>query len=166
MAPGNIEMFSDLGIMYLKVNEIDRAYEKLQEAIQIEKHTGCLLALGAIMQTKNDVDGALNHYKNIQNMQDESFEVWSNLGMCFYKKNKLIAVNYIHDVQMHKVHLFYTFLSYILFIPFAVYIMFEKVIVAITIELQCTLQHGNSINDSKTVCKFISMFCISCKSSS
>ncbi|CAO1324169.1 unnamed protein product [Diamesa tonsa] len=91
VAPGNIEMFSDLGIMYLKVNEVDRAYEKLQEAIQIEKHTGCLLALGAIMQTKNDVDGALNHYKNIQNMQNESFEVWSNLGMCFYKKNKLIA---------------------------------------------------------------------------
>lgn len=97
MAPGNIDLFSDLGIMYLKVNEVDRAYEKLQEAIQIEKHTGCLLALGAIMQTKNDVDGALNHYKNIQNMQNESFEVWSNLGMCFYKKNKLIAVNNIHD---------------------------------------------------------------------
>lgn len=105
MAPGNIEMFSDLGIMYLKVNEVDRAYEKLQEAVQIEKHTGCLLALGAILQTKNDVDGALNHYKNIQNMQDESYEVWSNLGMCFYKKNKLIAVKN-HNIYLANIFIF------------------------------------------------------------
>jgi hypothetical protein len=32
VSPGNIETFTDLGIMYLKINEVERAYEKLLEA--------------------------------------------------------------------------------------------------------------------------------------
>lgn len=32
VSPGNIETILDLGIMYLKVNEVTLAYEKLQEA--------------------------------------------------------------------------------------------------------------------------------------
>lgn len=72
---------------------MDRAHEKLQEAISIEmKYTNCLLALGAIHQSRNDIDLALNAYKNIPKIQDEGFEIWSNIGLCFYRKNKLIAV--------------------------------------------------------------------------
>ena len=79
--------------MYLKINETDRAYDKLQEAIALEpKHTLSLLALGAILQTKNESEPALNIYKHVPNLQDESFELWNNIGMCFYRKNKLIAV--------------------------------------------------------------------------
>lgn len=84
--------------MYLKINEVDRAFEKLQEAISIEaKYTNCLLALGAIHQSRNDIDLALNAYKNMPNLQDEGFELWSNIGLCFYRKNKLIAVIKISD---------------------------------------------------------------------
>jgi Bardet-Biedl syndrome 4 protein len=80
--------------MYLKINEVDRAFEKLQEATVIEPtHTNSLLALGAIFQTKNDSESALNTYRNIPNLQNiPSFEMWNNIGMCFYRKNKLIAV--------------------------------------------------------------------------
>ena len=96
VSPGNVELFNDLGIMYLKINEVDRAFEKLQEAIVIEpRHANSLLALGAILQTKNESEAALNIYRNIPNLQDESFELWNNIGMCFYRKNKLIAVNLI-----------------------------------------------------------------------
>lgn len=93
VSPGNIELFTDLGIMYLKINEVDRAYDKLQEAVAVNpRHTNSLLALGAITQTKNESEAALNVYKNIANLQDEGFELWNNIGMCFYRKNKLIAV--------------------------------------------------------------------------
>jgi Bardet-Biedl syndrome 4 protein len=93
VSPGNIELFTDLGIMYLKINEVDRAYEKLHEATVIEpRHASSLLALGAILQTRNESEAALNTYKNIPNLQNESFELWNNIGMCFYRKNKLIAV--------------------------------------------------------------------------
>lgn len=82
--------------MYLKINEVDRAHEKLQEAIAIDpRQKNSLLALGAIMQTKNESEAALNVYKNIPNLQDEGFEVWNNIGMCFYRKNRLIAVTFL-----------------------------------------------------------------------
>lgn len=93
VAPGNTEILIDLGVMYLKINEVDRAYEKLQEAASTdEKQTSCLLAIGAIQQTRNDIVSALNTYKNVQNIENEGFEIWSNIGLCFYRKNKLIAV--------------------------------------------------------------------------
>lgn len=93
VSPCNVEVLAELGILYLKINEVDRANEKLQEAISIEmKYTNCLLALGAIHQSRNDIDLALNAYKNIPKIQDEGFEIWSNIGLCFYRKNKLIAV--------------------------------------------------------------------------
>lgn len=76
---------------------MDRAYEKLQEAIGIDaRHTNCLLAVGAIQQTRNEIDLALNTYKKIRNISDETFELFSNLGLCFYRKNKLIAVNFVN----------------------------------------------------------------------
>lgn len=126
VSPGNIGLFFDLGIMYLKINEVDRAYEKLQEANEkicmnrkeknpfilkqlnflfpfsisqkaSEPNSNSLLpqiyySLGAILQTKNESEAALNMYKNIKNIQEEGFELWNNIGMCFYRKNKLIAV--------------------------------------------------------------------------
>ncbi len=93
MAQGNIDLYSELGIMYLKINEVDRAFEKLQEAIALnEKHTASLLALGAILQSKSEIEGALGKYRKIPDIQDEGCETWANIGMCFFKKNKLIAV--------------------------------------------------------------------------
>lgn len=98
VSPCNLEILADLAILYLKINEVDRAYEKLQEALAIEtRHTNCLLAIGAIHQTRNDIDLALNAYKNIPKIQDEGFEIWSNVGLCFYRKNKLIAVRRTRD---------------------------------------------------------------------
>lgn len=90
---GNVEIMTELGILFLKLNDTELAYEKLHNVVALDHGTTeSLLALGAILQTKNDVEGALNTYKNIQNIQSEGFELWNNIGMCFYRKNKLIAV--------------------------------------------------------------------------
>jgi Bardet-Biedl syndrome 4 protein len=91
--PGNVDIMTDLGILFLKLNDTELAYDKLHNVVAVDHGTTeSLLALGAILQTKNDVEGALNTYKNIQNIQGEGFELWNNIGMCFYRKNKLIAV--------------------------------------------------------------------------
>lgn len=43
----------------------------------------------------------MNVYKNIRNIQEEGFELWNNIGMCFYRKNKLIAVIFhIHSTTV------------------------------------------------------------------
>lgn len=127
-------MFTDLGIMYLKVNEVDRAYEKLQEATAIEPgHTNSLLALGAIQQTKNESESALNFYRKIPNLQDESFELWNNIGMCFYRKNKLIAVILL---SMAHIYLLIGFNILFIFLIFSAgHLMSQKSFMALSFEL-------------------------------
>jgi Bardet-Biedl syndrome 4 protein len=94
---------TDLGILFLKLNDTELAYDKLHNVVTVDHGTTeSLLALGAILQTKNDVEGALNTYKNIQNIQSEGFELWNNIGMCFYRKNKLIAVIMALDMSKGK----------------------------------------------------------------
>lgn len=44
------------------------------------------------MQSKNDIDGALNRYKLIDEDGQKGSEIWSNVGLCFFKKKKFIAV--------------------------------------------------------------------------
>lgn len=44
-------------------------------------------------QSKNDVDGALNKYKLINVSTEDSCELWSNIGLCFLKKRKFVAVS-------------------------------------------------------------------------
>lgn len=44
------------------------------------------------LQSKNDVDGALNKYKLIDAESQKGAEIWNNVGLCFYKKKKFIAV--------------------------------------------------------------------------
>uniref|UniRef100_A0A182TNR1 Uncharacterized protein n=1 Tax=Anopheles melas TaxID=34690 RepID=A0A182TNR1_9DIPT len=88
----DVSLMTQIGILYLKINEYQRAFEKLLDATATDsKHTSALLALGSILQSKNDIDGALNKYKRISNLTDESSEVWSNIGLCFFKKQKFIA---------------------------------------------------------------------------
>ncbi|XP_035906861.1 Bardet-Biedl syndrome 4 protein homolog [Anopheles stephensi] len=88
----DVSLMTQIGILYLKINEYQRAFEKLLDATATDsKHTNALLALGSILQSKNDIDGALNKYKRIPNLPEESSEVWSNIGLCFFKKQKFIA---------------------------------------------------------------------------
>ncbi|XP_058828963.1 Bardet-Biedl syndrome 4 protein homolog [Topomyia yanbarensis] len=88
----DVALMTQIGILYLKINEYQRAFEKLLDAISIDdKCATALLGLGSILQSKNDIDGALNKYKRISNLPDEGSEVWSNIGLCFFKKQKYIA---------------------------------------------------------------------------
>lgn len=45
-----------------------------------------------MFQSKNDVDGALNKYKLIDADSQKGAEIWNNVGLCFFKKKKFIAV--------------------------------------------------------------------------
>lgn len=94
--PDSADLLTEIGILYLKINDPDSAYEKLSRANKIdEKSSKTLIALGAVLQSKNDIDGALNRYKRIENLDNSHPEVWSNLGLCLLKKQKNIAVSKI-----------------------------------------------------------------------
>lgn len=42
-------------------------------------------------QARGDADGALNKYKGIADWDEQGPELWSNLGLCFLRNDKLIA---------------------------------------------------------------------------
>ncbi|XP_063697926.1 Bardet-Biedl syndrome 4 protein homolog [Culicoides brevitarsis] len=88
----SIDILTKIGLMYLKIGENQRAFEKLLDVTHLDdQHTNALMALGAILQSKHDIDGALNKYKRIPKIHMEGGELWSNIAMCFFRKRKFVA---------------------------------------------------------------------------
>lgn len=48
--------------------------------------------MGAIMQERGDYDAALLKYKTVANADPHSAHLWNNIGMCFFGKQRFIAV--------------------------------------------------------------------------
>lgn len=44
-------------------------------------------------QSRNEIDAALGKYKEIASIQTDIAELWNNIGLCFFKKQKLIVVS-------------------------------------------------------------------------
>ncbi|XP_055920603.1 Bardet-Biedl syndrome 4 protein homolog [Eupeodes corollae] len=92
IAPENTEVLTEIGVLYLKINETEKAYEKLLEVTNIDSNSSKgLLAFGAILQSRNDVEGALGKYNQITGPELDSTEIWNNIGLCFFKKKKFIV---------------------------------------------------------------------------
>ncbi|KAH8416152.1 hypothetical protein KR222_009404 [Zaprionus bogoriensis] len=93
LTPQNAEVLTEISVLYLKINETQRAYDRLAEVVNIERKCTPkgLLALGAILQSRNDVDGALGKYSQIADAEPEIAELWNNIGLCFFKKQKFIV---------------------------------------------------------------------------
>lgn len=75
------------------MNDTQSALVKLQKAVSLDENCSHgLMALGAVLQSRNDIDGALQRYKKIGDYENEGSELWSNIGLCLFKKQKFIAV--------------------------------------------------------------------------
>ncbi|KAI8039824.1 Bardet-Biedl syndrome 4 protein homolog isoform X1 [Drosophila gunungcola] len=92
LTPENSEVLIEISVLYLKINETQKAHDRLAEVVSIERKCSPkgLLAFGAILQSRNDVDGALSKYSQIANAEPEIAELWNNIGLCFFKKQKFI----------------------------------------------------------------------------
>ncbi|EDW58784.1 BBSome complex member BBS4 homolog isoform X1 [Drosophila virilis] len=93
LTPENAEVLTEISVLYLKINETQKAFDRLAEIVNIERNCAPkgLLALGAILQSRNDVDAALSKYSQIADTEPEIAELWNNIGLCFFKKQKFIA---------------------------------------------------------------------------
>ncbi|KNC21821.1 putative Bardet-Biedl syndrome 4 protein [Lucilia cuprina] len=92
LSPENTDVLTEIGVLYLKLNETQKAFDRLLEVIQFDKN--CLrglMAFGAILQSRNDVDGALGKYREIAALKPDIAELWNNIGLCFFKKQKFIV---------------------------------------------------------------------------
>ncbi|KAH8316505.1 hypothetical protein KR067_009309 [Drosophila pandora] len=93
LTPENSEVLIEISVLYMKINETQKAHDRLAEVVSIERKCSPkgLLAFGAILQSRNDVDGALSKYSQIANAEPEIAELWNNIGLCFFKKQKFIV---------------------------------------------------------------------------
>lgn len=81
------------------MNDTQSALVKLQKAVSLDENSSQgLMALGAVLQSRNDIDGALQRYKKIGDYENEGSELWSNIGLCLFKKQKFIAVFIILEI--------------------------------------------------------------------
>jgi Bardet-Biedl syndrome 4 protein len=89
----NPDILNQLGILYLELGEVLNAFQFLGNCLSIDpKHEKSVLAMGSIMQERGDFDAALNKYKIVANADPHSSHLWNNIGMCFFGKQRFIAV--------------------------------------------------------------------------
>jgi len=91
-----------LGLLLARARQSNEALEKLA----LEPKSGAaLLASGCILQERNDLAAALGRYRIAAFLIPESAALWNNVGMCFLKKQKYVAVRN----NILKTPFFYTF---------------------------------------------------------
>lgn len=103
-------------------------------------------------QSKNDVDGALNKYKLIDTESQKGAEIWNNVGLCFYKKKKFIAVCEIGFFDAEYLNLGISFTIQYFNLG---NIVSQEGHLARANQLQLPVQPGTSLLNSATICKRI-----------
>lgn len=81
----------------MQVNSYQQAFEALGRALSFNpSHSGAIVAAGGMIQLHGDYDVALTKYRVATVDWPDSPQLWSNIAMCFYGKNKYVAVSLIH----------------------------------------------------------------------
>lgn len=92
LAPDSPETLAMLGVLYLRLGETYRAFEYLDLALTKEpQNPRTILAAGSIIQDHDDVDVALVKYRVAAVKEPNSAQLWNNVGMCFFSKNRFVA---------------------------------------------------------------------------
>jgi len=91
-SPQSAELLTTLGLLYLRTEKNDRALQLLAKSLQLDgKNSRTVIAAASIMQDHSDHDNALSEYRQVVAQSPNSPQVWNNIGMCFFGKQRFIA---------------------------------------------------------------------------
>lgn len=91
-SPENPEILTTIGLLYLRLGENYRAFDFLGNSLTHDpKNPKTILAAGSIIQDHSDVDVALIKYRVAAVQTPNSPQLWNNVGMCFFGKQRYIA---------------------------------------------------------------------------
>ncbi|CAL1533275.1 unnamed protein product, partial [Lymnaea stagnalis] len=91
-SPENPDLLTTLGLLYMQVNQFQKAFENLGNAMTFDpSHTKAIIAAGSMMQDHADYDVAITKYRIAAANIPESPPLWNNIGMCFFGKKKYVA---------------------------------------------------------------------------
>mmetsp|Transcript_29413 Transcript_29413/g.79061 ORF Transcript_29413/g.79061 Transcript_29413/m.79061 type:complete len:409 (+) Transcript_29413:107-1333(+) len=91
-SPDNPEMLTTVGLLYLRLGENYRAFDFLGNSLTHDpKNPKTILAAGSIIQDHSDMDVALVKYRVAAVATPNSAQLWNNIGMCFFGKQRYVA---------------------------------------------------------------------------
>ena len=91
-SPENPNILTTLGLLYLRLGENYRAFDFLGNALTHDpKNSKTILAAGSIIQDHSDMDVALVKYRVAAVQTPNSAQLWNNIGMCFFGKQRYVA---------------------------------------------------------------------------
>jgi len=91
-SPENPEILTTIGLLYLRQGENFRAFDYLGNSLTHDpKNPKTILAAGSIIQDHSDMDVALIKYRVAAVQTPNSAQLWNNIGMCFFGKQRYIA---------------------------------------------------------------------------
>ena len=91
-SPENPEILTTLGLLYLRQGENYKAFDYLGNSLTHDRtNPETILAAGSIMQDHQDNDTALIKYRISAQKTPNSAQLWNNVGMCFFGKEKYVA---------------------------------------------------------------------------
>ncbi|KAG2433899.1 hypothetical protein HXX76_008252 [Chlamydomonas incerta] len=91
-SPENPELLTTLGLLFLRTNDNPRAFEYLTTSLTHDpRNPRTILAAGSIIQDQSDMDVALVKYRVAAVQTPNSPQLWNNIGMCFFGKQRYIA---------------------------------------------------------------------------
>lgn len=91
-SPENPEILTTLGLLYLRLGENYRAFDFLGNSLTHDpRDPKSILAAGSIIQDHNDMDVALVKYRVAAVQTPNSAQLWNNIGMCFFGKQRFVA---------------------------------------------------------------------------
>ena len=91
-SPESPELLTTVGLLYLRLGENYKAFDFLGNSLTHDpKNAKTILAAGSIIQDHSDMDVALVKYRVAAVQTPNSAQLWNNIGMCFFGKQRYVA---------------------------------------------------------------------------
>eukprot|EP00357_Protocruzia_adherens_P018472 CAMPEP_0115007542 /NCGR_PEP_ID=MMETSP0216-20121206/21264_1 /TAXON_ID=223996 /ORGANISM="Protocruzia adherens, Strain Boccale" /LENGTH=425 /DNA_ID=CAMNT_0002374549 /DNA_START=39 /DNA_END=1316 /DNA_ORIENTATION=- len=91
-SPENPEILTTMGLLHLRQGQHNEAFVHLGNSLTLDpKNPKTILATGSIIQDRGDHDAALIKYRIAAVHNTNSAQLWNNIGMCFFGKQKYVA---------------------------------------------------------------------------
>ena len=91
-SPENPELLTSIGLLYLRMGENYRAFDFLGNSLTHDPtNAKTILAAGSVIQDHSDMDVALVKYRVAAVKTPHSAQLWNNIGMCFFGKQRFVA---------------------------------------------------------------------------
>lgn len=91
-SPESPELLTTVGLLYLRMGENYKAFDFLGNSLTLDpRNPRTILAAGSIIQDHSDMDVALVKYRIAAVQTPNSAQLWNNIGMCFFGKQRYVA---------------------------------------------------------------------------